>query len=80
MAKIKGVGSLGHDHIRLTTSVRRRDRGDVDERIDVDAHIDNELQQGLRDYEEVDQGKGFPGGPCNMSLLVNFVDHVAIKL
>jgi len=32
----------------------RRDRDDVDEKIGVDAHIDNELQLGLCDDEQVD--------------------------
>jgi len=78
MAKTRGVGSQGHDRRRPTTTVRRRDRGDVEEMIDV--HIDNDNKQGLRDDDEVDQGEGFPGAPFDMSLLVNFVDHVVVKL
>ena len=54
MAKTRGVGSQDHGRTRPTTSVRRRDCGDVQEMIGVDAHIDNELQQGLRDDEQVD--------------------------
>ncbi|XP_068492245.1 protein MAIN-LIKE 2-like [Phaseolus vulgaris] len=36
--------------------------------------------QELHDDGQVDQGEGFPGGPSDMSLLVNFVDHVVVKL
>ncbi|XP_068486299.1 protein MAIN-LIKE 2-like [Phaseolus vulgaris] len=36
--------------------------------------------QELHDGGQVDQGEGFPGGPSDMSLLVNFADHVVVKL
>ncbi|XP_068492241.1 protein MAIN-LIKE 1-like [Phaseolus vulgaris] len=36
--------------------------------------------RGLQNDDQVDQGEGFPGGPSDMSLLVNFADHVAVKL
>jgi len=42
MAKTRGGGSQDHDRIRPTTSVHRRDRGGVEERIDDDVHIDND--------------------------------------
>ncbi|XP_068475046.1 protein MAIN-LIKE 1-like [Phaseolus vulgaris] len=48
--------------------------------IDVDDHIDDELQQGFCDDEQVDHAEGFPGRPYDMSLLVKFVDHVVVKL
>jgi len=80
MAKTRGGGSQGHDRIRPTTSVCRRDRGVVEERIGVDVHIDSDNQQELHDDGQVDQGEGFPGGPSDMSLLVNVVDHVVVKL
>jgi len=54
MAKTRGVGSQGHDHRRPTTSVRRRDRGDVEEKIGDGVHIDNDNKQGLRDDDQVD--------------------------
>ena len=79
MAKTIGVGSQDHDHRRPTTSVCRRDWGDVEERIGVDAHIDNDNQQRLRNDDQVNHWEGFPGGPSDMSLLVNFVDHI-VKL
>jgi len=53
MAKTIGIGSQGHDRTRLTTS-GRRDRGDVEERIGVNAHTNNDNQQGLHDDEQVD--------------------------
>jgi len=59
IAKTRGVGSQGHDRTRSMASVRRRDRGDVEDRIGVD----NEVQ-------EVDHGEEFPRGPFDMSLLV----------
>ena len=62
------------------TSVRRREWCDVEERIGDDVHIDNDNEQGLQDDDQVDQGEGVPGGPSNMSLLVNFADHVVVKL
>jgi len=80
MAKTRGGGSQGHDRTRPTTSVRRRDRGVVEERIGVEVNIDNDNQQELHDDGQVDQGEGFPRGPSNMSLLVNFADHVVVKL
>jgi len=80
IAKTRGVGSQGRDWTRSTTSVCRRDQDIVKERIGVDAHIDSDNQQGLRDDEQVEHGEGFPGGPSDMSLLVNFVDHVIVKL
>ncbi|XP_068498257.1 protein MAINTENANCE OF MERISTEMS-like [Phaseolus vulgaris] len=79
MAKTRGGGSQGHDRTRPTTSVRRRDRGVVEERIG-DVNIDNDNQQELHDDRQMDQGEGFPRGPSDMSLLVNFADHVAVKL
>ncbi|XP_068461722.1 protein MAIN-LIKE 2-like [Phaseolus vulgaris] len=79
MAKTRGGGSQGHDRTRPTTSVRRRDRGVVEERIG-DVNIDNDNQQELQDDRQMDQGEGFPGGPSDMSLLVNFADRVAVKL
>jgi len=63
MAKTRDGGSQGHDRTRLTTPVRRRDQGVVEERIGVDVHIDNDNQQELHDDGQVDQGEGFPGGP-----------------
>ncbi|XP_068504193.1 protein MAIN-LIKE 2-like [Phaseolus vulgaris] len=30
--------------------------------------------------DQVDHGEGFPGGPSDMSLLVNFADHIVVKL
>jgi len=51
MAKTRGVGSQGHDQKRPTTSVRKRDWGVVEEIIGIDAHIDNDNQQGLHDDE-----------------------------
>jgi len=54
MAKTRGVGSQGHDRRRSTTFVRRSDWGDVEEMIGVNAHIDNDNQQGLRDDDQVD--------------------------
>ena len=80
MAKTRGGGSQGQDRTRPTISVRRRDRGVVEERIGVDVHIDNDNQQELHDDGQVDQGEEFPGGPSDMSLLVNFADHVVVKL
>jgi len=80
MTKTRGGGSQDHDHKRPTTSVRRRDQGDVEERIGDDVHIDNDNEQGLRDDDQVDQGEGFPGEPYDTSLLVNFADHVVVKL
>ncbi len=80
MAKTRGGGSQDHDRRRLTASIRRRDRGGVEERIDDDVHIDNDNEQGLQNDDQVDQGEGFPGGPFDVSLLVNFADHVAVKL
>jgi len=80
MAKTRGGRSQGHDRTRPMTSVRRRDRGVVEERISVDVNIDNDNQQELHDDGQVDQGEEFPGGPSDMSLLVNFADHVAVKL
>ncbi|XP_068487178.1 protein MAIN-LIKE 1-like [Phaseolus vulgaris] len=80
MTKIRGGGSQDHDRRRPTTSVRRRDRGGVEERIDDDVHIDNDNEQGLQNDYQVDQGEGFLGGPSDMSLLVNFANHVAVKL
>ena len=80
MAKTRGGGSQDHDRRRPTTFVRRRDRGGVEERIGDDVHIDNDNEQGLWDDDQVDQGEGFPRGPSYMSLLVNFVDHVVVKL
>jgi len=62
---------------RRTAFVCRRDRGVVEERIGVDVHIDNDNQQELHGDGQVD---GFHGGPSDMSLLVNFVDHVVVKL
>ena len=41
MAKTRGGGSQGHDRTRPTASVRRRDRGVVEERIG-DVNIDND--------------------------------------
>ena len=79
MAKTRGGGSQGHDRTRPTASVRRRDRGVVEERIG-DVNIDNDNQQELHDDRQMDQGEGFPGGPSDMSLLVNFADHVVVKL
>ncbi|XP_068498556.1 protein MAIN-LIKE 2-like [Phaseolus vulgaris] len=79
MAKTRGGGSQGHDRTRPTTFVRRRDRGVVEERIG-DVNIDNDNQQELHDDRQMDQGEGFPRGPSDMSLLVNFADHVAVKL
>jgi len=80
MAKTRGGGSQGHDRRRPTASIRRRERCDVEERIDDDVHIDNDNEQGLRDDDQVDQREGFPGEPSDMSLLVNFADHVVVKL
>jgi len=80
MAKARGTESQGHDPTKLTISVRRRHRNDVEKRIGVDSDIDNELQKGFRDDEQVDYGEGFFRGPYNMPLLVNFVDHVVFKL
>jgi len=62
MAKTRSSGSQGHDRRRLTTSIRTRNRGDVEEMIDDDVHIDNENERVLRDDDQVDQGEGFPGG------------------
>ncbi|XP_068498987.1 protein MAIN-LIKE 2-like [Phaseolus vulgaris] len=80
MAKTRGGGSQDHDRRRPTASVRRRDRGGVEERIDDDVHIDNDNEQELQNDDQVEHGEGFPGGPSDMSLLVNFADHVAVKL
>ncbi|XP_068471118.1 uncharacterized protein [Phaseolus vulgaris] len=80
MAKFRGAGSQEHDRRRPTTSVRRRDRCGVEESIGDDVHIDNDNEQGLQNDDQVDQGEGFPGGPSDMSLLVNFADHVVVKL
>ena len=63
-----------------TIKPNRRDRGGVEERICDDVHIDNDNEQGLQNDDQVDQGEGFPGGPSDMSLLVNFHDHVVVKL
>jgi len=64
MAKTRGVGSQGHDRTRLTTFVCRRERGDVEERIGVDAHIDNDNQQGYMIMSKWTREKGFLEDLC----------------
>jgi len=59
MAKTKGGGSQGHDRTRPMTSVRRRDRGVVEERVCVDVHIDNDNQQQLHDDGKWTREKDF---------------------
>jgi len=54
MAKTRGVGSHIYDRRRPRAFVRRRNLGDVEERIDDDVHIDNDNEQGLRDDDPVD--------------------------
>jgi len=84
MARTREAGSQFEGRRRPTTSVRRGDRGvsssapagGVDSP-DADAPDARDVLVGFSGARDV---VGYPGGPSDVSLLVNYNHHVALRL
>jgi len=74
MVRTKGGGSTNSDCVRPTVSVRRRRGGPS-------TLVPNEDFENYIEQEEVEiDDEGYPGGPADKSLLINYKDHVARQL
>jgi len=89
MVKTKGGGSQG-DHLRPTTSVRRRRRHVIEDEEHVEHEdvedVDVELEEAEPQMEVEDEDapeiedEGYPGSPWDGTLLTGYEDHVAMQL
>jgi len=81
MARTRGASSQPEGRRRLTTSVRRGDRGASSSAPPVAADaVDIGGIAPRIGGGEAAEVVGFPGGPSDMSLLVSYNHHVALRL
>ncbi|XP_068478444.1 protein MAIN-LIKE 1-like isoform X1 [Phaseolus vulgaris] len=74
MVRTRGGGSSNLDRVRPTASIRRKRGGPS-------TSIPNEEFEDYIEQEEVEvDDEGYPGGPLDKSLLVNYEHHVAKQL
>ena len=74
MVQTRGGGSSNLDRVCPTASVRRKRGGP-------NTSIPNEQFEDYIEQEEVEvDDEGYPGGPLDKSLLVNYEHHVAKQL
>jgi len=74
MVRTRGGGSSNLDRVRPTASVRRRQGGPS-------TSISNEYFEDYIEGEELEiDDEGYPGGPVDKSLLINYEHHVSRQL
>ncbi|XP_068504169.1 protein MAIN-LIKE 1-like [Phaseolus vulgaris] len=74
MVRTRGGGSSNLDRVRPTASIRRKRGGSS-------TSIPNQEFEDYIEQEEVEvDDEGYPGGPLDKSLLVNYEHHVAKQL
>jgi len=74
MVRTRGGGSSNLDHVRPTASVRRR-RGSPSTSVP-NEHFEDYIEEGELEIDD----EGYPGGPVDKSLLINYEHHVARQL
>jgi len=74
MVRTRGEGSFNLDRVRPTASVRRRRGGPS-------TSVPNKDFEDYIEQKEVEiDDEGYPGGPVDKSLLINYEDYVARQL
>ena len=73
MVRIRGGGSSNSDRVRPTASVRRRCGGPIT--LVPNEDFEDYIEQEVEIYDE-----GYPRGPVDKSLLINYEDRVARQL
>jgi len=74
MVRTRGAGSQP-ERVQPTAFVRRRKRGGT-----LNIAVEDDFGGNVAEEVHVVEAEGYPGGPYDMSLLVNYENHVAMQL